>query len=83
MSTISTRRIVDELIANDGHYPDDPRVYLIVEYDTPEGQTVWGITYQFELDPFRYLQETPCVINPRVLWYVYGTIVMSPMQKEW
>jgi hypothetical protein len=70
MATFTSHNVIDELIRNDGHYEGDPDVALIVEYDTPEGQTCWGVTWVTE-DPARqrrYLQATVYVNNPRIIW---------------
>jgi len=78
MATVDTKTIIDELIKNDGYYPNpindesppDPRVALIVEYTNFEGRITWGITYVVESleRQRRYLIETPYVRKPRILW---------------
>ena len=40
MATIESKEIVDELIANDGEYRDDPPVYYIVQYEPYKGTCV-------------------------------------------
>lgn len=67
MGTFDDKAIIDELIANDGHYEDDPRVVKIVEYENFEGRTCWGVVYPGE-DPNRYERPTAYVQNPRVIW---------------
>jgi hypothetical protein len=70
MATINDESLVKELIANDGYYPSDPRVAMIVEYENALGQTCWGITWETESErrQGRYLIETEYVRNPRMLW---------------
>ena len=43
MATIENKKIVDELIANDGEFHGDPPVQYIVEYETLEGKIVYAI----------------------------------------
>lgn len=70
MSTIDSRRIIDEIIAKDGYYETDPRVALIVEYTNASGRRTWGVTWSNE--PVerqrRYLDETQFVGEPRIIW---------------
>jgi hypothetical protein len=76
MATISDRADIDTLIANNGLYPGDEQspigpVVKIVEYQTVEGATVWGVVYLAEvpmglLD--RYDRESGYVRNPKVIW---------------
>ena len=70
MATISSKHVVDEIIANDGHYEGDPRVIKIVEYNNQfNGDLAWGIVY--EIDPpqarNRYEESAACH-NARVIW---------------
>ena len=47
MATITSRKVVDDLIAGNGHYPGDPEPVLrIVEYSTREG-LAWSILYPY------------------------------------
>lgn len=69
MSTIDSKNIIDELIAKNGYYYDDPRVYMIVEYVNAGGNITWGITYVNEREKLRYLNGEPPYINkPKVIW---------------
>lgn len=70
MSTIDDAKLIRELIANDGHYSDDPRVAQIVEYTNRYGKVTWGVTWSNELPDrqVRYEKATIYVINPRVIW---------------
>ena len=76
MGTMTTRSVVDELMANHGwpdddyphDAPDNQPAVRIVEYVTPEGQTCWGVAFRGERDPFRYEVETQYVRRPRLLW---------------
>jgi hypothetical protein len=70
MATIDNKALIDELIANNGQYQDDPPAVEIVEYTTPEGRIAWGVTWASEhpLRHRRYEVETEYVRNPRVIW---------------
>lgn len=69
MATFTTKQIVDELM-NRGHDNDGERdipIQRVVEYETPEAATVWGVVYPGErID--RYNVESPYVRNPRTIW---------------
>jgi len=70
MATIDNKKIIDEIIAGDGHYQGDERVYMIVEYENAWGNTTWGVTWEYEMNfmKLRYMEESEYVRNPRVLW---------------
>jgi hypothetical protein len=70
MATIDSKNLIDKIIANNGYYEDDPRVYKIVEYTNAYGNTTWGVTWSNELSSSRdrYLIETEFVKNPKVIW---------------
>ena len=70
MATIDSKEIIDDIIASDGYYEGDPRVYMIVEYTNFEGRQTWGVTWVNEhpSSKLRYLQETEYVRSPKVIW---------------
>lgn len=68
MATIDSKHIIDELIENDGYYPGDPRIYMIVEYTNAYGNQTWGVTWPNERGRDRYLEETEWVRNPKIIW---------------
>lgn len=70
MATIDSKSIIDRIIANDGYYDDDPRVYMIVEYTNAYGKQTYGVTWSNEhpSSKLRYLDESEYVKNPRVIW---------------
>lgn len=75
MGTMTTRSIIDELIAGHGWQgpddhdaPDNPPAVRIVEYTTPEGATCWGVAFRGDRDLYRYETETQFVRNPRLIW---------------
>src|SRR5262245_29211634 len=76
VSTINSRAIIDELIANDGYSEDDPRVAMIVEYTNRAGHQCWGVTWTIETPDRqrRYLVESGFVQQPRVLWAAEGGV---------
>jgi hypothetical protein len=65
MATVTSKPIVDQIIAGDGYYDDeDPRVVKIVEYTSDWGNTCWGLIYVGE--PLDRYDEAG--LNPRTLW---------------
>ncbi len=71
MSTIDNKELIYNLIANDGHFGEDPRVYMIVEYTNSYGKTTYGVTWINEIKDqrTRYLNESFYVRNPKVIWH--------------
>ena len=74
MSTINSKKIVDDFIKSNGFFEDDPQVHMIVEYENAYGGVCWGITWINE--PLerrqRYLDQTEFIRNPRVIWHRNG-----------
>lgn len=70
MATIDSKDIIDEIIASNGYYMGDPRVYQIVEYENYYGRTTWGVSWSHEsrYQKHRYEKESAYVCNPRVIW---------------
>jgi len=66
MSTISSKKMVDQIIADDGHYPGDPRVIKIVEYTNAWGGTCYGLIY-YEAGLNNYA-PSQYVKNPKTIW---------------
>lgn len=64
MATIS-KKLADEIVANDGYYSDDPRVARIVEYTNARGSLAYGLEYPHQLG--RYA-PSDLVRNPKVYW---------------
>jgi hypothetical protein len=65
MSTVTNKELVDEIIAGNGYYFDDPRVLLITEYTNMEGvRECWGLDYRL---PTEYY-PTVFVNDPVVIW---------------
>lgn len=73
MSTINNRELINKIIANNGYYETDPRVYCIVEYINAWGNVAYGVTWINESpvprDRYRY-HNPPYVNNPKVIWSV-------------
>lgn len=89
MGTITTRAIIDRLIAGNGwetpddhDAPDNPPAARIVEYMTPEGQTCWGVVFEGEGDYFRYERLTEFVRSPRLLWARPGPPPFVPVNVQ-
>lgn len=70
MATIDSKEMIKELIANNGHYEDDPQVAVIVEYTNAYGNQTYGVTWVNENKnaQYRYLVETNFVRNPKIIW---------------
>lgn len=66
MATIDNEDIIKEIIANNGHYYDDPIVIKIVQYTNRWGGRTHGVVYERD-DPNRY-RESEFVINPKVIF---------------
>jgi len=65
MATVS-KELADKLVASDGYYKDDPRVYRIVEYTNAFGSGLsYGIEYSGEQGKYT---ASEYVINPKVYW---------------
>ena len=64
MPSIDSKVLIDEIVAGDGHYMDDPRVSSIYKYRTPEGGTCFGVNYHAEN---RYT-PSQWVISPELYW---------------
>ena len=76
MATITSKEIVDEIIAADGLYMGDPQVIKVVEYSNMfNGGQAWGIIYEGE-DPMRY-HNAPACHRPQTIW-VHRSIVGRP-----
>jgi hypothetical protein len=66
MATVDSKHIVDEIIAGDGYYLDDPRVVKIVQYTTKWGGTAYGLIYKgIRLN---YYDASEFIINPVVIF---------------
>jgi hypothetical protein len=70
MATVSSKDIVDEIIAGNGLYPGDeagPRVVKVVEYNNQfNGDLAWGLIYEGEYLG-RY-HNAPACHNPKTIW---------------
>jgi hypothetical protein len=70
MATIDNKEMILKIIANDGYYEGDPRVYMIVEYTNAWGNITYGVTWTNERKEIRdrYLIASQYIKNPIVLW---------------
>lgn len=66
MATIDDKDFIDRLIANDGHYDDDPQVLVICSYRTVEGKLTWSVAWT-EADLVS-LRTSPFVRDIRMIW---------------
>ena len=63
MATINSKTIIDEIIANNGHYYDDPLVVKIVQYNNQfDGGIAYGVIYAGE--PLDKYHIAPACHNP-------------------
>jgi len=65
MSTISSRKIIDDIIAGD--YADDGWI-KIVEYTDMGGKRTWGCVAERDPNPDRYERESAYIRDPKVIW---------------
>ena len=66
MPTISSKSIIDELIADNGDYYDDPPVVKIVQYTNKWGTISYGVIYQgMSLDHYA---ASEFIINPMTIF---------------
>ncbi len=56
-----------EIIANNGHYHDDPVVVQVIKYENAWGGESWAILYEQDVKSNRYT-PSEYVINPEVVW---------------
>ena len=70
MATIDNKKMIDEMIAANGYYMDDPRVAKIVEYTNAYGKQTWGVTWSSEHPDSqnKYLKNSPFIHNPKLIW---------------
>ena len=68
MDTISSRRIVDDVIKNDGLYPGDKvRVVKIVQYENAfNGALTYGCIYAG--DDLESYSASSFIRNPKTIW---------------
>ena len=61
-----SRKIVTELLNNEGRFEDDPRLRELYIYEGLGG----SVNYKLMYHPGQVLEENPpCVVNPKKLWY--------------
>ena len=68
MATIDNKQIIDDIIAANGYYEDDPRVAKIVEYTNFAGNITWGVTWSNQIDQDKYLIISEFVRGPKLIW---------------
>lgn len=66
MPTINMKHLVDEIIANDGYYSDDPRVVKIVKYNNNWGGIAYGLIYEGQ--PLDMYDESDFIHSPEVIF---------------
>lgn len=66
MATIDDKSFIDRLIANNGHYEDDPQILEICSYRTVEGKLTWSVAWS-EQDRYA-LRTSPFVREIEVIW---------------
>ena len=73
MATIS-KDLADRIVANNGYYKDDPRVYRIVEYTNFAGGTSYGMEYEWEVGKY---SPSEYISNPRIYWEANAPLRLS------
>lgn len=73
MATINDKKMIDDIIANNGYYEGDhnePCAVKIVEYTNAWGKVTWGVVWDNEHPSRwnRYLKASEYVQNPKVIW---------------
>ena len=85
MATIDNNQLIQNLIANNGHFDGDPQVYQIVQYTTVEGKVTHGITWVNESPNRlrRYEIASEYIINPKLIWRTidYAHSAVPPRAK--
>lgn len=66
MATVS-KDLAKQIIANNGHYEDDPRVMAVISYDNAFGGKSWAVLYEQDVLSDRYALSM-YVRNPKVEW---------------
>ncbi len=64
MPSVNSKELVDEIIASNGVYQDDPPVQSIVEYTNAWGRPCYGLNYSSRDD----YTETEFVRNPKIIF---------------
>jgi len=62
-----TKEIAEKIIANDGYFGDDPRVWQVVRYTNAWGNDAYAILYEQDVMLNRY-RKSEFIRNPVVLW---------------
>jgi len=66
MSTVS-EAIATQIIAQNGHYCDDPRVMQVITYDNAYGGKSWAILYERHVAQNSYA-PSHYIRNPKIIW---------------
>lgn len=66
MATFDSKQIIDEIIANDGYYFNDPRVLAIHSYDNSWGGQSYHVAWNE--GEIANLYSSPFCSNIKLLW---------------
>lgn len=66
MATVD-ESIARRVMANGGHYEDDPQVQQVVTYFNMHGHKSWALLYEQDVAVDRYA-PSPYVRDPEVVW---------------
>lgn len=70
MSTIDSKKIILEILQNNGVYPGDPQLFAVISYTNDWGKSTFAICpHQAS---FAKTMFSPFVHNPVVLWSQAG-----------
>ena len=59
MATIDSKKLIDQLLKNNGYYEDDPQVAIIGEYENMVGKMTWFILYHHEVSRLPHYAVLP------------------------
>jgi hypothetical protein len=70
MSTIDDKKVIAELLKNNGCYPDDPQMAIIFSYENQEGVLTAAVYYPSRVlhHEIAEFMNSPFVTNPQILW---------------
>ena len=66
MATVNSKELVDEIIAGNGFYEDDPQVVKVVQYTNLVGGTAFGLMWKGD-DLGKYAASA-YINNPKTIW---------------
>lgn len=69
MATIDNKEMIDNIINTNGRpYEEDPQIISITEYTNAHGNVTWGVVWENDRNPERYLLESEYIRNAKRIW---------------